>query len=160
MRNPKPGAVHRTKAAPRQRYWYQEPAARAARLTLRTACRLGVRLRLMKSLDHIVLKPADRLAIQAAARSVRAQFPVAELILFGSKAEGRDDPESDIDLLVLTTRGLSWQERGALMDSLYSIQLEYEVVISPLVVPIKEWQEGLYSVLPLHDEIGRHGIAA
>ncbi|MGH8503708.1 MAG: nucleotidyltransferase domain-containing protein [Gammaproteobacteria bacterium] len=114
----------------------------------------------MKTLDEIALKPTDRLAIEAAARTIRAQVPVAELILFGSKAEGRDDAESDIDLLVLTTREISWHERGALMGSLYPIQLEYDVVISPLVVPVKEWQQGLYSVLPLHDEIEGHGIAA
>lgn len=115
---------------------------------------------MMKTLDEIALKLADRLAIEAAARTIRGQIPVAGLILFGSKADSRDDAESDIDLLVLTARKISWHERGALMDSLNPIQLEYDVVISPLVVPVKEWQEGLYSVLPLHDEIEDHGIAA
>lgn len=114
----------------------------------------------MKTLDDIALKPVDRLAIEAAATTIRAKFPVVDVILFGSKAEGKDDAESDIDLLVLTSRALSWRERGMLMESIYPIQLEYEVVISPLVVPIEEWQDGLYSILPLHDEIERCGIAA
>jgi uncharacterized protein len=119
-----------------------------------------VKLCAMKALSDIVLQPVDRLAIEVAAQTVRALFPVAEVILFGSKARGSDDPESDIDLLVLTTRELSWSERAALMDSLYPIQLEHDVVISPLVVSVKEWQEGVYSVLPIRQEVGRHGIAA
>lgn len=114
----------------------------------------------MKTLNDITLNPGDRLAIEAAAKTLRAGFPVAEVVLFGSKAEGRDDAESDIDLLVLTTRQLSWQERAALMESMYPIQLAYEIIISPLVVSLGDWQDGLYSVLPLHDEIDRHGIAA
>jgi predicted nucleotidyltransferase len=114
----------------------------------------------MKTMDQLGLSPDDEAAIKAARLVLLAQFPVERLILFGSKARGTDDVESDIDLLVLTSRELTWQEREAIVGALYDIQLRYDVLLSPLVVPTTEWETGLYSVLPLHREIEREGIAA
>jgi predicted nucleotidyltransferase len=114
----------------------------------------------MKKLSHIALKEADRLAIEEASRLLHEKFPVEHVVLYGSKATGSDDAESDIDLLVLTSRNLTWQERKSVTDALYDIQLAQGVVISTLVVSAKEWREGRYSVLPIHDEIERYGVAA
>ncbi len=114
----------------------------------------------MKGLDQIPLKPNDRRAIEVAVRVLLSQFPVEQVILYGSKATGTDDAESDIDLLVLTTRNLNWRERNSITDALFDVQLELGVVISPLVVSSHEWSQGCYAVLPIHDEIERYGIAA
>ncbi|MSQ63593.1 MAG: hypothetical protein EXR33_07130 [Betaproteobacteria bacterium] len=56
--------------------------------------------------------------------------------------------------------GLSPNDTAAIVGALYDIQLRYDVLLSPLVVPTTEWEAGLYSVLPLHREIERDGIAA
>ncbi len=114
----------------------------------------------MKTLAHISLKSNDRKAIEAAKNLLVQKYPVELIILYGSKARGTDDAESDIDLLVLTTRVLTWRERNAVTDTLYDIQLTHDVVISTLVVSACEWSEGRYSVLPIHDEIERYGVAA
>lgn len=114
----------------------------------------------MPTLDQISLAPNDRAAISAAARTLRERFPVEQVILFGSKVRGTDDPESDIDLLVLTSRELTWKERAALIDALYEIQLAQDVLLSPLVVSRRDWEAGMFSVLPLHKEIEREGVAA
>ena len=114
----------------------------------------------MKTLDQLGLSPNDGAAIKAAGQVLLTRFPVERVILFGSKARGTDDAESDIDLLVLTSRELTWREREEVVDALYDIQLRYDVLLSPLVVPTAEWEVGLYSVLPLHHEIERDGIAA
>ena len=79
-------------------------------------------------------------------------------MLFGSKARGTDDPESDIDLLVLTSRELDRCERNALIDALFDIELENDVVISPIVLPLTEWEGGICRVLPIRDEIDRDGV--
>jgi len=114
----------------------------------------------MQTLAHISLKANDRKAIEAAKHLLVQKYPVELIVLYGSKARGTDDAESDIDLLVLTTRELTWHERNAVTDALYDIQLTHGVVISTLVVPAREWSEGRYSVLPIHDEIERYGVAA
>ena|SRR3989338_2808269 len=115
---------------------------------------------IMKSLKDISLKSSDRSAIEETAFLLRGGFSILEIRLFGSKARGEDDPESDIDLLVLTPKRLSWQEREAMTNSLYDIQMKYDVVISLLVVPSDEWRTGMIAALPIHDEIEEEGIAA
>ena|SRR3990172_12507456 len=114
----------------------------------------------MKTLAYITLRDNDRKAIEAAVKVLGQKFPVVQIVLYGSKARGTDDPESDIDLLVLTSRELTWQERDAVTDALFDVELDYNVVISTIVVSDREWSAGRYAVLPIHDEIERDGVAA
>jgi predicted nucleotidyltransferase len=114
----------------------------------------------MRTIADIPLSTTDREAIHAAAGLLRARFPVTRILLFGSKATGRDDLESDIDLLVLTSRRLSWRERDAVTDALFDVEMEHRVVLSTLVLSEDDWDRGPYQVLPIHDEVDRHGVAA
>ena len=114
----------------------------------------------MKSIGEIRLHPRDRAAIREASDLLRRRFPVDAIILFGSKARGEDDSESDIDLLVLTSRPLSRAEQHSVTDELFPLQLRHDVVLSVLIVPTREWSAGIVSVLPIHDEIVDHGVAA
>jgi predicted nucleotidyltransferase len=113
----------------------------------------------MKTLEEISLTSREREALREAARVLRERFPVEQVILFGSKARGQGDAESDLDLLILTSRELPWKERDTLVDALFEIQLAYDVLLSPLVLGRHEWEEGLYSVVPLQAEVARDGIA-
>lgn len=114
----------------------------------------------MKTIAEIPLHPTDRAAIGDAVELLRRQFPVEAIILFGSKARGDDDPESDIDLLVLTTRDLAGSERHAVIDALFPLQLRHDVVLSLLILSAEEWRRGTASALPIHDEIIEQGVAA
>ena len=114
----------------------------------------------MKNLDDIPLSDVERVAIGEAARLLRAKYPVKSIVLFGSKSRSDADPESDIDLLVLTTRLLTREERHDISDLLFPIQLQHDVVISPLIVHAEEWESGLISVLPIHDEVEEQGVLA
>jgi uncharacterized protein len=112
----------------------------------------------MKTLEQIPLKPKDREAICEAARILRQRFPVRQVVLFGSKARGDDDVESDIDLLVLTEFKASAPDKGAIADALFDTQIRGAVVLSPLVVQQNEWDGALWRVLPIHKQIEREGV--
>jgi predicted nucleotidyltransferase len=114
----------------------------------------------MKTLADISLSENERRAIEEAGRLLRGAFHVEQVVLFGSKARGGDDEESDIDLLVLTSRELHWREADAITLALYDLELAYDVVFSVLIVASDEWTAGVYRVLPIHDEITRDGVAA
>ena len=114
----------------------------------------------MKTVEELPLVDKDRQAIAAAVKLLREQFPIDKAILFGSKATGTDTAESDIDILFTTRRSLSWQERDIIIDALFDIELTHDVVISALVVPQSEWEEGRYTILPIHSEIERTGAVA
>jgi len=112
----------------------------------------------MATMQNLSLKQRDLTAIKAAARLLKERFPVAKVVLFGSKSRRDDDEESDMDILVLTSRTLSWRERDAITEALYEIEMQHDVVISTLIVPRDEWEQGVYSVMPIHDEIASEGI--
>ncbi len=114
----------------------------------------------MKTLDDLSLNEREKSAIVEASRLLRERFPVKDVILFGSKARGDDDPESDIDLLLLTSRPLHWKEREAIINALFDVQMAYDVVISILDTTVSDWQNGIFTVFPIHEDISRDGVIA
>ena len=114
----------------------------------------------MKTLDQIRLGPNERAAIEAAAAVLREKLPVTQVILFGSKARGDDDQDSDIDLLLLTTRPLTWDEQKLVILLLSPVQREYDVFFGTLEIAEDEWYHGVYQVLPLRTEVERDGVVA
>jgi predicted nucleotidyltransferase len=112
----------------------------------------------MKTLAELPVTDGEKAAMEEAKRLLTEKFPVDRVILFGSKARGDDDEESDIDLLVLTSKPVHWRERHKMTDALYALQMKYGVIYSLFVVPIEEWEHGLHAVLPIHVEIDRDGL--
>ena len=60
--------------------------------------------------DQLPLAANDRAAVLEAAECLAALLPVERVVLYGSKARGDDRPDSDIDLLILTSRPLTVAE--------------------------------------------------
>ena len=112
----------------------------------------------VRTLDEVRLTANERHAIEAAAATLGARFPVTDLVLYGSKARGDSDPESDIDLLVLTSRPLDAEEQQRLWSDLHDISMRFDVLLSPLTVEARSWRGGVHSVLPIHTEVEREGV--
>lgn len=81
---------------------------------------------------HIVNRISEILHIVA---------PDCKAILYGSEARGDARPDSDIDVLVIVPDGVeSFASRKyEIMGSLYDVELESGVTISPLVVKESIW---------------------
>ena len=114
----------------------------------------------MRTLDNLNLKENDRQAVMEATAILQSRFPVKRVVLFGSKARGSDDDQSDIDLLVLTSRVVEQSEKDRMTEALFDIERQRAVVLNKLVVPLEQWDQGLYRVLPIHAEIERDGVPA
>lgn len=85
---------------------------------------------------ELSLAAKDERAVQAFARRLREALgpEVISLKLFGSKATGRAEPDSDLDILVVVreARGDVWDRT---LDVAFEVNLAHEVYISPRVVP-------------------------
>lgn len=80
-----------------------------------------------------------------------------DVVLHGSVARGTDEPESDIDLLVLLRGELDYfRELRTLVDLLYPLQLEAERVISALPAAAAEYRAG---ALQLYRNAAHEGVA-
>ena len=111
----------------------------------------------MKTLDEAKLAKIERDSIKEAARVLMAELPVTRVILFGSKARGDAEPDSDIDLLVLTSCPVTTQLRHEITHRLCDINLEHDVCLSRIAVSEEEWENGLIRYMSIHDNIEREG---
>jgi len=108
------------------------------------------------------LTPTERLALKTFRDYLLAQYPdqVERLVLFGSKARGDFETESDIDVLVIVRQGPkeAWEPLGAHWQTItgYTTDLavRYGVQVSPkfeMVDTARRWS-------PLLDHIHKEGI--
>lgn len=67
--------------------------------------------------------------------------------LFGSKAEGRATPESDIDIFLLVEDSArnQWNQ---ILDEAFEVNLKYGVYISPRVIQRSVYEDPVWRVTP------------
>lgn len=92
-----------------------------------------------------------------AAEALKSDLPVTRVILFGSKARGEGEPDSDIDLLVLTHSPVNTALREAISDTLADINLRNDVLLTSVVVSEDQWSNGLIRYMLIHSEVERDG---
>ncbi|MCF8242529.1 MAG: nucleotidyltransferase domain-containing protein [Melioribacteraceae bacterium] len=113
----------------------------------------------MKTLDKIKLSPNQYDAVTELKRRAAAAFDIVEIVIFGSVARGEADHESDLDILIVTKHPLKRTVRHQITDIVCEINLHHDTNLSTLVVDQKAWKSGLYSVLPIHQEILTEGVS-
>lgn len=89
---------------------------------------------------------------------VTKRLPVERLVLFGSRARGDADSESDLDLLVVVGRPLSAAEREFVSDCAWEAGLENGVIVVPVVCTQDEWESGPERASLLHQAIVEEGV--
>lgn len=104
------------------------------------------------------LADVDRQTIDEIAGALTAGWPVESIILYGSKARGDDTPESDIDLLVLTSRPLTAEEIGQMRAVARQIGLRLGTWPELYIRTSDEWWRGVYQAAPIRKEIDAEGI--
>ncbi len=114
----------------------------------------------MRTLAEAPLAERDLRAVNAAVEMLRGRFPVEKVIVYGSKARGDSNEDSDIDLLLITSRSIQWRERKAIIDALFDIEMTHDAIISILIVTVEEWSEGIFTAFPIYQEIMRDGVLA
>ena len=81
------------------------------------------------------------------------------MVLFGSVARGEATDESDVDILILTKKPISYDEENAIYDTVFEVNMEYDANLSVVVMPREKWDSPLWSLSPLHQAIVREGVA-
>ena len=82
----------------------------------------------------------------------------AKVILFGSKARGNDNAQSDWDILVLLDKAeVSFKDEQKIRHRLYDIELEIEEPISTFVYSFSDWNTR-HSVTPLFKNVQAEGV--
>src|ERR671933_637692 len=98
------------------------------------------------------LSAEDRAEVAALLARLEAECAddVQRVILYGSKARGTADPESDIDLLIVTTNGAKRVKK--IVDSL---ELRWA---EPQVFSTEDWEYYKHLKLPFYVNLRRDGV--
>ncbi|MEW6200908.1 MAG: nucleotidyltransferase domain-containing protein [bacterium] len=112
----------------------------------------------MRSLVQLNLKENERIALQCLKEMLVARFPDAEIIIYGSKARGDFDEESDIDVLILLECDVDTKLEKEIIELVYDIELEHDVVIGLLMESKDFWNSDLANAMPIHWNIDKEGI--
>ncbi len=113
----------------------------------------------MEKLKHPVRLCSEVMNFSEAVRKrINIYDPEANAILFGSRARGDAEPDSDWDLLILTKRtDIEFLTRILLTDLLHQVEMPNNWIISLLVRNKDKWNDE-YAVTPLYDSIQKEGI--
>jgi predicted nucleotidyltransferase len=85
-------------------------------------------------------------------------FPEVELVLFGSKVRGDFVDYSDIDILILVDKEVDNELKDLIIEIVYDIELEFNIVFGLVIENKKSWRSLKYSVMPLFQNIEREGV--
>lgn len=86
------------------------------------------------------LTPNERTALQAFVAALRERYDgqVLSVRLFGSKARGDFDADSDLDVMVLVHDD-NWRLAQAISFLAADVSLAHDVLLSPKVVSLTRW---------------------
>lgn len=84
--------------------------------------------------------------------------PDAKVILYGSRAKGRAQKESDWDILILVKGPkITLKDEQRFRHQLFDVELETGQAISTFVYSYNDWNTRM-SITPLYENIKREGI--
>ncbi len=96
--------------------------------------------------------------LQKVKKAVLLIEPLADVILFGSRAREDYQEYSDWDFLVLVDGSVDIIRADRIRHSLYEIEWEMGEVISTIVKSRQLWNDPDYRIVPLHKSVEREGI--
>ena len=112
----------------------------------------------MKTLEELNLRENEKKALLELKEGLLKRFPDAKIVLYGSKARGDYDRQSDIDLLILVEAKVDTKLEEEITEITCDLELKYDVVFGKIVENKNFWNSPLANAMPLHWNIDREGV--
>lgn len=74
-------------------------------------------------MQDIPITPNEIRALSEIKRRLLEHFDIEDILLYGSAARGQADEESDVDLLIVTSKSLTRFERHEITDIVFEVNL-------------------------------------
>ena len=100
----------------------------------------------------------ERTIIDRVKASVAKRLSLCRVILFGSRARGDAEADSDLDVLVILNEPVTREAEDYVSDCAWEAGFEHGIVVVPVTVSRHDWEEGLLSSSLLAIAIGKEGV--
>jgi predicted nucleotidyltransferase len=90
---------------------------------------------------------------------VRTRSRLHQMFVFGSRARGDADPDSDLDVVVILEDPVTQESRNLVSECAWEAGFDHAIVIVPVVFSRDEWENGPERSSLLALAVEREGIA-
>jgi uncharacterized protein len=101
----------------------------------------------------------DQEVLQQFKQSIESRVRLSKMILFGSRARGDAEPDSDMDVLVVLDGPVSKQSRRIVSDKAWEVGFDAGIVVVPIVVSRDSWEKGPERVSLLAMAVREEGVS-
>jgi len=93
------------------------------------------------ALNATTLSQSEQRALQTFVRKLNQAYPrqIHQVMLFGSKARGDSDVDSDVDVLIIINQD-DRSIRREIIDIASDLSLEHDILLSPRVISKNKWE--------------------
>ena len=109
-------------------------------------------------MKHRSMADCDQILLERIRNTLQALNPTARIILYGSRARGDAQPDSDWDLLILLDGPVEHHHAAAMHHQLYHLELETDTVLSALVLSKEAWDSPLSRAMPFYMNVVSEGL--
>jgi hypothetical protein len=88
------------------------------------------------------MEPIQKAILEGFKTRLRERLRVHKVILFGSRARGDADLESDLDVVVVLEDGIDEAAREYVSDCAWEAGFSHGIVMVPVVFTRTEWESG------------------
>ena len=108
-------------------------------------------------MQNLTLNQNEEQAILELKRALMEKYNLIDFRVFGSKARGDADPDSDIDVMI-ELEECTPEIESDIDDVIFDINLSHDCFISTVMFSKKELEDGPLGESPLYKAISREGI--
>lgn len=99
----------------------------------------------------------EKLALRELKEKIANKYELIWMKLIGSKARGDSNEESDVDI-VIVLKNICWEVEKDIYDICFYLDLEYDLVISPIIYSEEEIKSRLTQITPFYQRVETEGI--
>lgn len=112
----------------------------------------------MRSVNSWTGNAADAALLQQCKRAIAEVVADAEVILYGSRARGDANEDSDYDILVIVNGPVDMALEEKMVSNVYPLELETGAVLTLIAYSKEQWDSSLYRAMPFHKNVDREGV--